>query len=100
MKFDGHFMRNGVKMLATSHYRQHNHICYPKDIDFYEGYHCRVQNMTLNDYRNACMYYTYTGWRTGYPDERKLENNYMETQGNWEAFHRSWFRYQGAHYEV
>ena len=93
MKFDGQFMRNGVKQLATSHYRQHNHICYPKDIGFYEGYHAKVPNLSLNDYRKAMKYYTYTGWRADYPEEWRVENNFMETQGNWNAFHHSFSTY-------
>ena len=62
MKFDGHFIRNGVKLLATSHLRQFNHICEPKDINFYDGYHHRVENLKLNDFRNAMHYYTLTEW--------------------------------------
>lgn len=63
MKFDGNFIRNGVKINATSHYREFNHICDPvKDMDFYEGYHCKVSNLTLNDFRNAMDYLTLTNW--------------------------------------
>ena len=29
MKFDGHLIRQGVKYLTTSHYRQFNHIMTP-----------------------------------------------------------------------
>lgn len=39
MKFDGHFIRNGVKVAATSHYRLFNHTMKPKDIKFPDGYH-------------------------------------------------------------
>ena len=62
MKFDGHFIRNGVKLLATSHLRQFNHVCEPKDINFYDGYHHKVENLKLNDFRNAMHYYTLTEW--------------------------------------
>ena len=62
MKFDGQFMRNGVKLLATSHYRQHNHTCTPEDIHWAKGYSAKVGTLTLNDYRNAMKYYFYTGW--------------------------------------
>ena len=72
-------MRNGVKVLATSHYKQHNHICYPKDIGFYEGYHHRVENLPLNDYRNAMKYYKHTGISPEHKEEFEIENNYMQT---------------------
>jgi hypothetical protein len=39
VRFDGHFSRNGVKMLATSHHTQHNHMASPNELQFYEGYH-------------------------------------------------------------
>ena len=39
MKFDGHFMRNGVKVTATSHLRFFNHTMKPSDIKFPDGYH-------------------------------------------------------------
>jgi len=53
MRFDGHFMRNGFKLFATSHRRQFNHICHPKELGLFEGYHHRVENLALNDFRNA-----------------------------------------------
>lgn len=28
----------------------------------YEGYHTKVENLSLNDFRNAMYYYTFTGW--------------------------------------
>jgi len=80
MRFDGHFMRNGLKLFATSHRHQFNHICHPKELGLFEGYHHRVENLALNDFRNAINYYTYTGWMAdSYHEEWKLENLYMET---------------------
>jgi hypothetical protein len=50
----------------------------------YEGYHTKVENLSLNDFRNAMRYYTFTGWMAdSYDQEWQLENLYMETQGNW-----------------
>lgn len=98
MKFDGQFMRNGVKLLATSHYRQNNHICYPKDINWYDGYHCRVSNLTLNDFRNAMLFYKMTEWHPCEYDEAFFEKSFMESQGNWTALHHALKRYGGAHF--
>jgi hypothetical protein len=59
-----------------------------KHLDWYEGYHARVANMQLNDFRNAMNYLTFTGWMTDcFTDPQwRLENLFMETQGNWAAF--------------
>jgi small subunit ribosomal protein S29 len=62
MKFDGHFIRNGVKVTATSHYRLFNHTMKPSEIKFPDGYHQQVSNLALNDFRNAMKYYNITNW--------------------------------------
>lgn len=67
MKFDGHFIRNGVKVAATSHHRFFNHTMKPSDIRFPDGYHQQVSNLKLNDFRNAMKYYEVTGfWANRY----------------------------------
>jgi len=87
IRFDGHFIRNGVKICATSHKHQFNHIATPEDLGLFQGYGHRVENLALNDFRNAMYYYTLTGWMAeSYHEEWKLENLFMETQGNWQAF--------------
>lgn len=99
MKFDGHFMRNGVKLFATSHHDRFNHIMKPEDIDFYEGYHQRVANLPLNDFRNAMHYFTLTEWMPeAFDREWELETLFMETQGNWQAFKHSMLTYNKMHY--
>ena len=52
-----------------------------KHLDWYEGYHARVANMQLNDFRNAMNYLTFTGWMTDcFTDPQwRLENLFMET---------------------
>ena len=60
MKFDGHFLRNGFKAMATSHYRQFNHIATPDELGLCtQGYALEVDNLTLNDFRHAMRYYGY-----------------------------------------
>jgi len=39
MKFDGHFIRNGVKISATCHLHKFNHVMKPGDVQFPDGYH-------------------------------------------------------------
>lgn len=87
MKFDGHFMRNGFKLFATSHGHQFNHTASPEMLGMFKGYEKKVENLSLNDFRNAMHYYTLTGWMgDSYDEEWRLENLFMETQGNWNAF--------------
>ena len=94
MPFDGHYMRNDFKLLATTQYRHFNHIMTPDMINFPNGYHCKVPNMALNDFRNMLKYYTLSGWMPESYEEWEVESLYMETQGNWWAFHETYLRDQ------
>lgn len=98
MKFDGHMMRNGFKLLSTTHYRQFNHLCTPDMINFPDGYHAKVDNLALNDFRNMLLYYNITDWTADYMKEWQVESWFMETQGNFTAFHESFKKYQRMHY--
>ena len=102
MKFDGNFMRNGLKMYATSNgLREFNTICEPiKDLHFFEGYQSQVHNLPLNDFRNMMNYWFLTQ-RVTEPiaqPEWKLENMFMETQGNLNAFKDFESRSMHVHY--
>jgi len=100
MNFDGHYIRNGFKAMATSHYRQFNHIATPDELGFStDGYAMEVENLRLNDFRSAMRFYSYTGvLPSTYDIEWKLENMYMESQGNLGAFHKSYRTYQDRPY--
>ena len=93
--FDGHFIRNGFKAMATSHYRHFNHMTSPEELGFMtQGYDMEVENLTLNDFRHAMRYYGYTKlYPNTYDMEWRMENMYMECQGNLAAFHRSLEQY-------
>jgi hypothetical protein len=102
MRFDGNFMRNGVKMYATTNgLREYNTLCDPlKDLHFYEGYQVQIPNLALNDFRNL-MDYWYLTQRSPEPvahPEWRLENMYMETQGNMAAFKAYETRATHIHY--
>ena len=88
IKFDGHMIRNGVKLMATSHYHQHNHIDDWQRLGGFEGYQQKVDNLTLDDFRSAMRYYMFTGWYMHHTLEQEwqLENAFMECQGNLGAF--------------
>lgn len=93
MKFDGHFSRNGFKLMSTTHLRQFNHLATPDMFNFPDGYSAKVDNLALNDFRNMLLYYNITDWMPDYHKESEIESYFMETQGNWWAFHRSFNRY-------
>jgi hypothetical protein len=38
MKFDGHFIRQGVKYLTTTHFSTFNHIMTPEMVQWFKGY--------------------------------------------------------------
>ena len=67
-------------------------------INFPDGYHAKVENLALNDFRNMLSYYNITGWMTDLFKEWEVESYFMETQGNFYAFHDSFRRYQRIHF--
>ena len=82
--------------MSTSHYRQFNHIATPDELGFStSGYEMEVESLALNDFRKAMTYYGYTGVLPNiYEKEWKMENMFMESQGNLGAFHRSRLGFQ------
>lgn len=98
MRMDGHMIRNGFKLMATTHHKQFKHLCTPEMISFPKGYEARVGNLALNDFRTMAYYYNLTEWMPDFFQEHQVESWYMETQGNWKAFHQSFNRYQRLHY--
>jgi len=58
-----------------------------------------VENLTLNDFRHAMRYYGYSKlYPNTFDKEWRLENMYMESQGNLSAFHRSMAKYADRSY--
>ena len=55
-------------------------------INWPDGYHAKVDNLSLNDFRNMATYYNLSDWMPDYFKEDEIESYYMETQGNWWAF--------------
>ena len=97
MKFDGHMLRQGVKYLSTTHYRTFNHIMKPDQIDWFSGYSHQVSQLTLNEFRNMLIYKNLTDWTPKFWHEWEIERLYMESQGNYDAFHQTYYRYMNLH---
>ena len=92
-KFDGHMLRQGVKYLSTSHYRTHNHIMTPDMVDWFKGYEHQLPNLTLNEFRNMLIFKNLSEWGPKFYKEWEIEKLYMETQGNYNAYHQTHYRY-------
>ena len=62
LRFDGHLIRNGMKVCASSQNHYYNSKFNAKMIDFIKGYHHEVEPMKLNDMRNFIHYLMITEW--------------------------------------
>ena len=91
MKFDGHLIRNGVKIAATSQKNYFNHVCKPEMINFPVGYAVETGPLALNDFRKVCKYYNAANWCFKRFQEWEMEALYAMSQGNWYHF-QSGFR--------
>jgi hypothetical protein len=87
MNFDGHLMKNGVKVMASSVGKYHNHKFSPSMIHFPKKYDVEVENLRLNDFRNMCTYYMATKYTVSYISEEDVEYLYTLSQGNWRQAH-------------
>mmetsp|Transcript_8449 Transcript_8449/g.14171 ORF Transcript_8449/g.14171 Transcript_8449/m.14171 type:complete len:138 (-) Transcript_8449:109-522(-) len=93
-RFDGHMVRQGVKYLTTTNFRDFNHIDTPEMMQWFKGYDFHVPNMTLDEFRNFVRYKHLTGWTSFHYREWEIERLYMETQGNYGAFHQYYHTYR------
>ena len=66
-------------------------------MQWFEGYHHQVSNPALNDYRNMLYFKSMTGWANYIWQEWEVERSFMETQGNYNAYHHSHLRYMSAY---
>jgi len=89
IRFDGHLIRNGVKMTATTEKRYFNHSCTPELINFPKGYAIETSPLALDDFRKMCEYYNVTRWRLKPFKEWEMRAHYMGSQGNWYHFQHS-----------
>jgi hypothetical protein len=88
MKFDGHLMKQGIKIFSTSLKKYHKAVFNPEDIMFPKGYSYNVENLKLDDLRNAVYYYLGSGYTVEAIDEFEIQGIYDNTQGNWNEIKR------------
>lgn len=91
MKFDGHKIRNGFKVCAATQESYFNHLCTPEMIESPRCFNVEIQPLHLNEFRNAVRYFQYSGKTFTDFDEWRIEEMFMESQGNWKALHESIF---------
>lgn len=97
MKFNGHSFKQGVKVMAISLKQYDRHIFKPESIHFPKGYVVNVDNLKLNDLRNAMNYYNTTKLAPDVYGEEEINHMYALTGGNWRQLHldyRNLFRMQ------
>ena len=90
MKFDGHMIRNGVKICTSTLENYYAHVFTPDMIDTPEGFHAEMQPLHLNEMRYALNYFFLTKRMNIDIKEGLVEDYHVESQGNWRAM---WEKY-------
>ena len=94
MKFDGHLFKQGVKVCAISLKEYNMHKFRPELINFPKGYTLKVDNLKLDDLRNAVTYLTSFN-RSYYYNPLEIQDLWAMSQGNWKHLFldiENWFR--------
>lgn len=87
MKFDGHLYKQGVKVCSITLGKYDRHQFKPELVRFPKGYDLKVDNLKLNDYRNAMHYYQLTKFCSKFYDEIGIQTSWQLNQGNWKQMH-------------
>jgi hypothetical protein len=87
MKFDGHLYKQGVKICSITLGKYDRHQFKPELLNFPKGYDYKVDNLQLNDYRNAMHYYQLTKLGVNEYDEISIQTSWQLNQGNWKQMH-------------
>lgn len=65
----------------------------PEMVDWFDGYSHKVPNLTLNEFRNFLNYKNLTNWTPEIYHEWEIEKYFMESQGNYSAWHQTYYKY-------
>ena len=82
-----------MKFATTTHFKTFNHTMTPEQVDWFKGYSHQIKNLSLNEFRNMLFYKNLTDWTPYFWREWEIERLFMETQGNYSAFHDTYFKY-------
>jgi len=83
MRFNGHMIKQGVKVVASTCHRFGNHEFKPEMINYPKNYSIDVENLKLDDLRSALGYYMLYGFADNVYTEQDIQDLYMVSQGNW-----------------
>lgn len=87
MRFNGHMIKQGVKVVASTCHRFGLHEFKPEMINYPKNYSIEVENLKLDDLRNAIGYYMLNGFSDNVYTEQEIQDLYMVSQGNWKQMH-------------
>ncbi|CAK74508.1 unnamed protein product (macronuclear) [Paramecium tetraurelia] len=84
MHFDGHKIKNGTKITASSIFKLFQHDFQPKHVLLPQKYGIKLNGAPLDMFRSFCEYGIQTGmWKCDEFSQNTLEQFWMETQGNY-----------------
>lgn len=84
MKLDGHKIKNGYKIVASSHQSLYKHVFTPDKINFPAyGFCHQMTGMELDTLRQFCQYYQAQRWPFRDKSETSVQVLFLENQGNW-----------------
>eukprot|EP01016_Furgasonia_blochmanni_P047849 TRINITY_DN7069_c0_g1_i3.p1 TRINITY_DN7069_c0_g1~~TRINITY_DN7069_c0_g1_i3.p1 ORF type:complete len:535 (-),score=119.21 TRINITY_DN7069_c0_g1_i3:242-1846(-) len=84
MNFDGHKIRNGIKLASTSFKKLYRHDFDIDKINFARGYEIALNSMPLDDFRRYMYHANFLKlWKEPRPSFFKTDLIYLATQGNY-----------------
>lgn len=89
MRFDGHKIRNGFKICASTQENFYNHLFTPEMIGSPKCFNVEMQPLHLNETRNALRYFQITNKFLNEIPEARVEEMYVESQGNWRGLYEA-----------
>jgi hypothetical protein len=88
MRFDGHRIKNGLKVYAASEKYIKGHTLSAEKVNLPPYLNFEVEPLCLNEFRCMVQYYKITDWLDADLNENDIESAYMSSQGNWYAAHK------------
>ena len=98
MRLDGHRLKNGTKIVASTEYRNPKKTFDFKKVDILPHYLMKVEPMTLNDFRMMCVFYKSNGFLSEMFSEQDIQIAFMHSQGNWRRAHEILRNYIPIHF--
>lgn len=88
MRWDGHRIKNGVKIYASSEFNTPQNYFKVEDVHIPYYYELPVEMMGIHEYQYMTQYYMQNEWTHDNISVLDVERIYMSSQGNWYAAHQ------------